>query len=58
MYNDRTVLLPNFKAADQTQTKLRSLKFEQLQGVDVCIRPFANSVIYTYIYIYLTGQLS
>ena len=34
--NDRTVLLPNFKAVGQTQSELHSLKFEKL---DACIRP-------------------
>ena len=34
--NDRTVLLPNFKAIGQTQAELRSLKVEKS---DVCIRP-------------------
>ena len=31
------VVLPNFKAVDQTQAELHSLKVEKL---DVCIRPF------------------
>ena len=41
--NDRTVLLPNFKAVGQTQAELHSLKVEKLNE---CTRPlFANSVI-------------
>ena len=42
--NDRTVLLPNFKAIGQTQAELYSLKVEEL---DACTRPlFTNSVTY------------
>ena len=42
--NDRTVLLPNFKAVGQTQAELHSLKVEKL---DACIRPlFTNLVTY------------
>ena len=48
--NDRTVLLPNFKAVGQTQSELHSLKVENL---DACIRPlFANSITY---YVYTLG---
>ena len=46
-YNDRMVLLPNFKAVCPTQTELHSLKVKKL---DVCIRPFfANPVTYMYL---------
>ena len=46
MYNDRTVLLPNFKPLCQIQAELHSLKVEKL---DACIRLFfANSVTYIY----------
>ena len=37
--NDRTVLLPNFKAVSQTQVELHSLKVEKL---DACIRPIQS----------------
>ena len=44
-YNDRTVLLPNFKAVGQTQAELHSLKVEKL---DAHKRPlFANLVTFT-----------
>ena len=47
--NERTVLLPNFKAVGQTKAELCSLKVEKL---DACIRPlFANPVTYTLIII-------
>ena len=43
--NDRTVLLPNFKAVGQIQAELHSLKVEKL---DACIRLyFANLITYT-----------
>ena len=44
-YNDRTDVLPNFKAVGQTHTELHSLKVEIL---DVCIRfLFTNLVTHT-----------
>ena len=48
--NDRTVLLLNFKAVDQTQAELHSLKVEKL---DVYARPlFTNSVTYVHMYVH------
>ena len=35
MYNDRTILLPNFKAVGQTPAELNILKVKKL---DACIR--------------------
>ena len=37
--NDRTVLLPNFKAVGQRHAELHCLKVEKL---DACIRPFSQ----------------
>ena len=48
-YNDRTVLLPNFKAGGQTQAELHSVKVENF---DVYITPLiANLVTIICIYI-------
>ena len=44
-YNDRRVLLPNFKAVGPTQAELHPLKVAKSGA---CIRPpFANSVTYS-----------
>ena len=54
--NNREVLLPNFKAIDQTPVELHILKAEKL---DVCISPLsANPVTYIICIILLLNSLN